>query len=178
MHDATSTNRETLEDLIGSPDGEPIEAELFVRSLAPFGTHETQDRLVDHLDSLREADILDSFSVRVWGDAVRTEGLAPTAGDAATVVDRIVEFFSRAAEADWSVSRYFRVRTDSSLVDDRSQERIVPPERCLSLRRGGDLQAVFPCDVDDEHITPADALAYLEFGASEILATTRFLGPP
>lgn len=170
MHDATPGRRRALADLIDSPDGGPIQAELFVRSLAPFGTHATQDRLVERLEGLRGDGRIESFAVRVWGEAVRTEGRAPTAGDEATVVDRIVEFFATAADAEWSLGRYFRVRTDGSLVDDHSRDRVVPPQRCLSIRRADDLRAVFPCDVGDEQFTPADALSYLEVNAGEVPA--------
>lgn len=151
----------TLSDLIGSLEGSTVDVELFVRSLAPYPTRETQERLIDRLERLNSVGDLDSISIRVWGDAIRTDGAVARASDGETVVDRITEFFAHAADSACSISRYFRVVSERG-EGGAAGRRIAPPRRCLSVRRDGELVALFPCDVDDRRYKPEDALAYLE----------------
>lgn len=171
MGDTQPNAHPTIPDLVGPIEDARIDVELFVRSLAPFATRQTQERLIDRLEGLRAGGVLDSLSVRVWGDAVRTDGAVARAGDGETAADRITEFFSHAADAAWSVTRYFRVASDRAWTDDGARDRIVPPQRCLSVRRDGELVAVFPCDVGDDRYRPRDALAYLEGECSDRSAT-------
>lgn len=167
MGDTEPAADRQIADLVGPLARAHVEAELFVRSLAPYATRQTQERLIDRLADLRSAGVLDSVSIRVWGDAVRTDGTARNLGDDDTAVDRITEFFSRASDAPWSVSRYFRIVSDVGLEEGESRRRIAPPHRCLSIRRDGELAAVFPCDVADDRYTPEDVLASLEAGRPE-----------
>lgn len=170
MTDDASSASDTVGELIGPRAANPIEVELFVRSLAPFGTRSSLERLIERLESLRATGGIESLEVRVWGDAVRTEDAAAITGDDATtttedddgIVARITELFAYAADAPCSIGRYFRVATDGSLVDEESCRRLIPPRRCLSVRRAGDLVAVFPCDVGPTNLTPWDAVDYLE----------------
>jgi len=167
MTDASLPTRGTVGTLIGPRGGDPIEVELFVRSLAPFGTRSTLDNLIDRLDRLSERGVIDSLRVRVWGKALRPDDAGGRVGGDHGLVDRVLDLFSFAAESSCSIGRYFRVATDGSLVDADPRQRLVPPRRCLSIRRDGDIVAVFPCDVGAEHFTPADAVEYLETGGSE-----------
>lgn len=172
MVDPQPNDHPTIPDLVGPFDGARLEAELFVRSLAPFPTRHTQERLIDRLDALRRSGPLDSLSIRVWGDVVRTDGAVARACDGDTVVDRVTEFLAHAADSACSLSRYFRVVTDGSTADDGGSRRIAPPQRCLSIRRDGELVAVFPCDFADERYKPEDAVAYLE-GDRSVRPETR-----
>lgn len=166
MVDASPSIRGTVGELIGSHNGEPVTVELSVRSLAPFGTRSTLERLVDRLERLAETGVVDSLTVDVWGDSLPLDAVRDGAkhGD---VVDRLVDLFAFAAESPCSIRRYFHVTSDGTLVDADANRRIVPPRRCLSVRLGGELVGVFPCDVGTEHLTPADAVGYLESFANE-----------
>lgn len=155
MTDAVSGASDAVGELIGPSAGDAIEVDLFVRSLAPFGTRSSLESLIERLETLQASGAIDSLQVRVWGDAVRTEDATaiPEDGDATVItgddgiVARITDLFSFAANSPCSIGRYFRVATDGSLVDDESRRRLIPPRRCLSIRRAGELAAVFPCDV-------------------------------
>lgn len=167
MSDTSPPTGTTAGQLIGPHDGTPIEVELFVRSIAPFGTRATLDALVDRLDTLSEVGIIEALSVEVWGDSLRTDGPTAEDGREENLVDRVLDMFEFAADSECSIGRYFRIATDGSLVDTDSRRRLVPPHRCLTIRRDGDLVAVFPCDLDSLHLTPDDAVEYLESGRSE-----------
>jgi len=156
-----SADKATLHRLVPAPDTE-LQMTVFVHSLAPVESKESQDRLVRRVDSLGDRGVVDAVDLEVWGTSICTASPVTRLGSGRRIIDAITEFYDRAAESDFSVAPFFRRSSVSTEYSDEEFRRIVPPQRAVALYEAGDLAAVFPCLVDGTAYTPEDLLRYLE----------------
>ncbi|MDS0276789.1 hypothetical protein NDI85_03215 [Halomicroarcula sp. S1AR25-4] len=150
-----------LEELLPSREV-TLSAEVFVHSLAPVGSKQQQDALVERLSGLVEEGLLEELDLLVWGDSICTGSLLASIGSGKRIVSTIGEFYALAAKRGISISPFFRISKVTSSFADESFRRIVPPCRCLALYAERELVAVFPCLIDGVAYTPEDAVAALE----------------
>lgn len=159
MHSGESVD--PLEELLPSTET-GVRAEIFVHSLAPVGSKQRQDELVERLERLVEEDLLDDLDLLVWGDSICTGSVLANVGTGKRIVSTIGEFYALAAKRGISISPFFRISKVTSSFADEAFRRIVPPCRCLALYAEQELVAVFPCLVDGVAYTPEDAVSVLE----------------
>lgn len=141
---------------------EPQRAELYVRSLAPSGTRETQDAIVDRLRHLERNGLVDEIDLTVWGDAVCLENASSRVGVGAAVAERIQSFHDWCRNTCVSLDPFFTWSSVESTFAGDSHERVIPPQRCLAVYVGDRLRAVYPCAVDGVPRSLEDGLRRLE----------------
>lgn len=143
------------------PADTDLRAEVFVRSLAPVSRKQTQDELMDRLETLTAAGQLTDVDLQVWGDSICTESPLSEVGCGERIVDAIGEFYALSAESPISIDPFFRISSVSAELTGESFRRIIPPHQCLALYDESELVAVFPSLIDGVAYTPRDALAFL-----------------
>lgn len=163
MNTDDSFDTAALDSLVPSRDAD-LRATVFVHSLAPVPSKESQDRLVDRLDTLRERGVLGDVDLVVWGNSICTGSPLTRVGAGERILDAIGEFYDLAADSDIAIAPFFRVSNVTTEYSEESFRRIVPPCRAVALYDGDELTAVFPCTVDGTAYTPRDLLAYLASG--------------
>jgi len=136
--------------------------ELYVRSLAPCGTSTEQNEIVERLRDLERRDVVDDVDLTVWGDAVCLDGASATVGTGTQVADRVREFYSWCADGPASLDPFFTWSTVESSLSGDSFRRVVLPQRCLALYDDGQLQEVYPRQVDGAVESLADGVRSLE----------------
>lgn len=138
--------------------------ELFVRSLAPSGATDRQTAAIDELERLKSEEIIESYTVTVWGNRICPEtARATTTGQ--TVLDKIDQFRQWGREEGISLEPYFQRREIRSMVDE-PHSAIVPPMMCLAVYDDDDLWGVFPCVKEDEQCSIFDYLQSIEENAT------------
>lgn len=129
-------------------DVEEQRVELYVRSLAPCGTNDEQNAIVERLLDLERRGVVADVDLVVWGNAVCMDGASAQVGVGARVADRIRSFQRWCADRRASLEPFFTWSVvDASLSDD-SFERVVPPHRCLAVYADDRLQTVYPRTVE------------------------------
>lgn len=149
-----------LDALVPSRDAD-LRATVFVHSLAPVSSKESQDRLVDQLGALAERGVLSDVDLLVWGKSICTGSPLAGVGSGERILDSIGEFYDLAANSDLCIAPFFRISDVTSECSEASFRRIVPPCRAVAVYDDETLAAVFPCLVDGTTYTPEDLLAYL-----------------
>jgi len=143
-------------------DNEPKRVELYVRSLAPAGTRETQDAIVEQLHALERTGIVDDVDLTVWGNAVCLDGASVTLGVGSYIADRVRAFHDWCEERRATVDPYFTWSAVDSSLTGESYYRVVPPNRCLAIYVGDRLADVYPRTVDGDPQSLEDGLRALE----------------
>lgn len=133
--------------------------DLYVRSLCPAGGHSRQERILDRLERLDEANHIAGFTVTVWGERVPREGRTPT-GE--RVLERLDAFRAWSDRAGTSLTAFFETRETGSLVAAEPRPAIVLPMVCMVEYHGDDLQYVTPCVDSGRACTVLDRLDALE----------------
>lgn len=142
-------------------DGQPnqeIRLELFVRSLLPRGTCDSQQAVLGRLEDLSDDDAIDAFEVTVWG-----RGISPTTAaaetDAGRELQRLVDAFSEwARERGLTLRPRFERRPVRSRITGEEYDAILFPAMALAAYRGGDLSFVAPCADGTTMYTVEDVL--------------------
>ena len=166
-----SLDTAALDALVPSGDAD-LRATVFVHSLAPVSSKESQDRLVDDLGTLDEQGVLSDVDLLVWGSSICTGSPLTTVGNGERILDAIGSFYDLSADSEISIAPFFSLSEVETEYSEESFRRIVPPCRAVALYDGEELVAVFPCLVDGTTHTPEDLLAYLTDRAT---ATRRLL---
>lgn len=131
---------------------------LWLRSLAPHGTNETQTAVIDRLRRIEADDRIADLDVGVWG---RSMGLSqPIGRDPSGVREAVAEFERWAAEHDRTLRPAFGRR-------DVGEGRVVLPLLCLAVYEAETVRAVYP-HVDGEEVrTIHDGVEELESMTTE-----------
>lgn len=164
---------------IGEPTpmrpAESLTLELYVRSLSPGGFLEQQRGVVERLERLEAADVIDDYSVDVWGRGLADPDAART-GVGQWIYDRIGEFREWADREGMSLDSFFPVEPVRSDLSDEEYTRIRFPTVTLAEYEGDVLRFVSPCsDGETVHtvMDRIDALAGIadvpETRASEVI---------
>jgi hypothetical protein len=137
-------------------------AELYVRSLAPCGTRNEQDAIVERLLDLERRDILADVDLSVWGDAVCLDGASTQVGAGQRVADRIQEFYCWCEDRRVSLEPFFTWSDVDASMSNESFRRVVPPQRCLAVYVDDTLKDVYPSSLEGRHRSLKDGLRALE----------------
>ena len=136
--------------------------ELYVRSLAPCGTRNEQDAIVERLLDLERRDVVDDVDLMVWGDAVCLDGASVRAGAGQRVAERIQDFFCWAEDREVSLEPFFTWSDVDASMSGESFRRVVPPQRCLATYVDDGLEDVYPSSVEGSLRSLEDGVSSLE----------------
>lgn len=124
---------------------EGTHVELYVRSLAPRASRDSQESL---LDRLRRAPAVDSTEVVVTGEQICPGTLAAGTEIGQLLLEKYERFEEWADATDRSLPAFTR-KTGRSLLTGDSVSGICFPDRVLAVYRDGDLSFVAPCRAGD-----------------------------
>ncbi|WP_331233316.1 HTH domain-containing protein [Natronorarus salvus] len=131
-------------------------AVLYIRSVAPTGINDVQQRAIERLERLVAEGTLESVDYEVWGHSV------PTDSSELPIKRRYDEFADWADEHGYTLSPAFHVRETKTIVSDSTWTVVSFPLLCLGIYSDRDVEAVFPCSDDDRTYTLQDGLHALE----------------
>ncbi|MFC5972764.1 HTH domain-containing protein [Halomarina salina] len=137
--------------------------ELYVRSLAPGGTHRQQDTVVRRLDDLLRESAIDDYDVRVWGDRICHASASARTADGRHVQDRLARIERWADEEGRSLDGVYREVHCDSAITEESWTEVRFPEIALAEFVDDQLVHLAPShDEDaDELVRVTDRLADL-----------------
>lgn len=131
--------------------------ELFVRSLAPTDARETQEQVVDRLQSLDEDDQIRGVDYTLCGECV-----CPSLNSAQTDIAQLLlgryERFESWAETNDRELVGFEQRETESLLTGTSETGIVFPRLTLAEFRGGEVAFIAPSTDGTEQTTVKERL--------------------
>jgi hypothetical protein len=135
----------------------PPRVELFVRSLAPTDARETQEQVVNRLQSLDENDRIRGVDYTLCGECV-----CPSLNSAETDIAQLLlgryERFETWAESNGRDLIGFERRETEPLLTGTSVTGIVFPRLTLAEFRGGDVSFVAPSTDGTEQTTVKERL--------------------
>lgn len=148
---------------MGAPSEHERRVELYVRSLAPGGTHRQQDTVVRRLDDLLGDDVIDDYDVRVWGDRICRSSACARTADGRHVKDRLARVERWADREGRSLDGIYREVECESTITDESWTEVRFPQIALAEFEGDELVHLAPShDTDaDELVRVTDRLADL-----------------
>jgi hypothetical protein len=138
--------------------------ELYVRSLAPGGTHSQQDTVVRRLDDLLDAGAIADYDVRVWGDRIRRASAVARTVDGQHVQDRLARMEQWADRAGYSLDGIYREVDHECTITDESWTEVRFPQIALAEFVDDELVHLAPAyeDGDGDLVEVADRLADLD----------------
>lgn len=145
---------------IRSIPAEGTHVELYVRSLAPRASRDSQESL---LERLRRATAVDSTEVVVTGEQICPSTLAAGTEIGRLLLERYERFERWADATDRSLPAFTR-KTGRSLLTGDSVAGICFPDRVLAVYRDGDLSFVAPCRAGDREWTVPERVELLADG--------------
>jgi hypothetical protein len=163
-----ATHREQI------PEAEPVEVDVFVRSLSPpLGVRERQEQLLEQLSELQSSGVIDAYRVNLWGGGVCLCDVCSGVSVAESMLDNVADFEEWAAEKD-DVELPFERTTVESELAERTVRDLEVPAICLGVYSDSMLSGVFPCQVADQQITVTDYVDTLaEEGVVETVSESR-----
>jgi hypothetical protein len=150
-----ATHREQI------PEGEPMEVDVFVRSLSPpLGVRERQEQLLKQLSELQSSGVIDAYHVNLWGGGVCLCDVCSGVSVAESMLDNVANFEEWATEKEHVELPFERTTVESEMAE-RTVRDLEVPAICLGVYSGSMLSGVFPCQVGDEQITVNDYISAL-----------------
>lgn len=117
---------------MGATNSGERRVELYVRSLAPGGTHRQQDTVVRRLDDLLDDGAIDQYDVRVWGDRIRHASATARTVDGRHVQDRLARIERWAERDGYSLDGIYREVECECSITDESWTEVRFPEIALA----------------------------------------------
>lgn len=121
--------------------------EVYLRSLAPVGTHDAYHDILNRLDGLST---VDDVTVSIWGRRICQDETFTRTDVGRHLLDRIAQFEEWGSEYGASSSSFFEERDVSSSITETEFSVVVPPEMCLAIRTDSALAGVFPTEFGNE----------------------------
>lgn len=146
----------------GDGDDEPVTVELYVRSLCSGVERPPQEAAIERLERLERDNVLDEYTVHVWGRRVSPESAAAETAAGRFVLSRIEAFRDWASRNGASVRSFFDTHGVDSAITGESFTAITVPTLTLAEFHGDDLHRVTPCSRDGAVHTVGDHLDALE----------------
>lgn len=143
-------------------DSNSRNVELYVRSLAPYGTRNEQDAIVERLLDLERRDVIDDVDLTIWGSEVCLDSASAQVGTGRRVAERIRDFYGWCEDHRASIEPFFDLSTVESSITGDSFHRVVPPHRCLAIYVDDRLEEVYPNTVEGNVRSLEDGLSSLE----------------
>lgn len=151
--------------------------ELFVRSLSSSATGVRIESIIEQLDRLQADDLLDDYTVTVWGERVSTDPVITQTDKGAFIRHRIEEFRQWANENDIVLEGGFETRTIHSAITNETYEFITLPCQVLTARRNGSLEWIAPSSrVGSPVTTVRDRLIALGYNGFELQESEQRVG--
>lgn len=144
------------------PAGRSVE--LYVRSLAPDGYHQSQTSILDRTATLVESGTLTDRHVHVWGRQVPVAGEATRTAVGEYVLDRVGAFREWAAANGCSLSPAFELREVEDTIAGEQFRAIRLPTAVLVEYVDDALVCVTPHTEGSAVRTVSDRLTALETG--------------
>lgn len=120
--------------------------ELYVRSLSASEARTEQETVVEQLATLVERDLIDEYSVEVWGKELCPTGVMAQTEPGRATLELVSEFQAWAEEAGYSLTPFFeRSTVHRSLTHEESLLVIRLPVMTLAAYQDGELTFVAPC---------------------------------
>jgi hypothetical protein len=146
------------------PDNSPA-LELYVRSLSAHAETSRLRGVLDRLDRLDTADVIDGYGVTVWGDGVSLDDRVQRVA-AARSIRETVEELRAWADATGRDLQGFAVHETRSAMTGEVHRNLTVPTVALVERRDDEVAFVAPCHDDVTH-TVAERLDRLAGGREE-----------
>lgn len=140
--------------------GEPITVDLFVRSLSPIGARARPGAVIDRLERLVKADVIDAYSVCVWGKEIELSS-SPVREEHTDHVVAEVESF-RTWAADHGVTLDAFDQREVSTITGETHTVLTLPVMVLAEAVGAELTCVAPCTTSGGVLTVEDRLESLK----------------
>lgn len=137
--------------------GSPPRVELYLRSLAPTVGREGQERVVERLRALDDADEIAGVEVTLSGECICPRSATAETDPGRQLLDRYDAFERWADERDRELVG-FTERDTQSRVTGTTVTGIVFPRVVLAEFRNGALAFVAPSTDEDERTSVADRL--------------------
>lgn len=144
----------------------PRRVELYVRSLAPCGTSNEQNAIIEQLLDMERRGVVDDVDLTVWGNAVCLDDVSTQVGTGQRVADRIRNFYTWCENQQASLEPFFTWSDVDSSISGDSFRRVVPPQRCLAIYVDDRLEEVYPSRVKGNVRSLEDGLRSLEGGST------------
>lgn len=144
----------------GRPERLKNRLTLYVRSLSPPGCLLKQSSVIDRLEKLESAGVIDEYSVEIWGTQ-----LVESEADRTEVGRRIreqLDQFRAWAQERASTELCFHRETVHSEIADETYTRTVFPTMILAEYVEDRLQFVSPCIEGEDAVRVTDRIETLE----------------
>lgn len=155
------------------PSNTGATAELYVRSLAPRGAREKQERVVAKLDRLTDCGAFADYTITVCGGQVPASPTATSADFERELRNRIADFHAWAATNGWSLGPLFERKVVGSMVSEETREVFVVPLMALAEYEDDRVRFVAPCRTGETYWTVQDRLDALAHSARSASLDTR-----
>lgn len=142
--------------------------ELFVRSLSSSATGIRIEAIIEQLDQLQTTDLIEDYTVTIWGERVSTDPVVSEIGEGAFIRHRVAEFKQWATDHEMELEGGFETRTTHSSITDETHEFITLPCLALAARRNGNLEWIVPSSRLNSIRTVQDRLVALTREVSDI----------
>jgi hypothetical protein len=147
--------------------------DVYLRSLAPAGTHDAYHEVLDRLDALSSAAVVDDVRINIWGRRICQDEAFTRTETGRHLLDVIAQFEDWGGEYDADSAPFFEQREVSSSITDTAFSVVVPPEICLAVRVDTALTGVFPTEIDGEPYSVRDYLDAAEREFEELTAVAE-----
>lgn len=141
---------------------------LFVRADPELGAETSKEAIAQKLIDLDRADVIEEYSVRVWGREFRPTGPLEGTEYHESLLVQLREFERWADRANTSFDRLFRRKAVSSSVTDEAYTAITLPTICLAVYQDDTLVGVYPHRDDTGTHSVEHALETIERNAAQI----------
>jgi hypothetical protein len=135
-------------------------AVMYLRTTAPTTGYTTQRDCLEQLSRLEASGQLSGTTVQVWGDSICTA--APEVTGLDDILETITDLYKFSGQHEATIAPFFNVERVTATIPGETFERIVPPCRTLVFTDGDRICGVFPCRINEQTLTPIDAINYLE----------------
>lgn len=147
-----------------------LRVELCVRSLAPAGAHGNQNAVIERLERLEAAGVVEAFDIRIWGKQVAPSTAAARTETGRAALDRYEQFKEWAEHNDRSLGSFFDVHPVELGMTGEQYTAVMFPVVTMAEYRDGDLVHVAPCTDGDTVYTVGDRLDTIEGDAAPVEA--------
>ncbi|MFB6178824.1 MAG: HTH domain-containing protein [Halorientalis sp.] len=123
---------------------EPVRLELYVRSLHAAQAHGRQDAVIERLNALEDAGVIDEYQLVVWGRQAPASPAEAHTDAGVFTLNRVAVFSEWAAANEFSVDEHFEQRSVDSSMAGESYQAVRFPVMTLAEYHGQDLAFVAP----------------------------------
>jgi hypothetical protein len=135
--------------------------EAYMRAYTPVS--QPQNEVITRLDVLQQHDRIDDYDVTYVPKSVQR--------GSQTEAERLYETFLQwADDAGLSVERPFEVQHYENPITGETVDKLVTPIVCIAVYEDDAVEAVFPCEDGDDHVTVLDALDAMQHGDDPLAA--------